>query len=261
MSAMRGKTIGDTLYNGMEDFSAIIDRVLHAVIIPLLPLYICGTFTNMTYSGKTFAILGILWKVFLVVIAMHLIYIVIQFTIAGMLSGKNPIMLIRNQISGYATAIGTQSSAATIPVNLECAKKDGTLDEIANFVVPLCANIHMAGSMITITACATAVCFMYQLPISMATVVPFMITLGIAMVASPGAPGGSIMTALPFLYMVFGPEAGDVNGPICAIMVALYITQDSFGTACNVSGDNAIGVIVDTIYRKFIKKETTVVKE
>lgn len=261
LSTMRGKTIGDTLYNGMEDFSAIIDRVLHAVIIPLLPLYICGTFTNMTYSGKTFAILGILWKVFLVVIAMHLIYIVIQFTIAGMLSGKNPIMLIRNQISGYATAIGTQSSAATIPVNLECAKKDGTLDEIANFVVPLCANIHMAGSMITITACATAVCFMYQLPISMATVVPFIITLGIAMVASPGAPGGSIMTALPFLYMVFGPQAGDVNGPICAIMVALYITQDSFGTACNVSGDNAIGVIVDTIYRKFIKKETTVVKE
>lgn len=254
LSAMRGKTIGDTLYNGMEDFSAIIDRVLHAVIIPLLPLYICGTFTNMTYSGKTFAILGILWKVFLVVIAMHLIYIVIQFTIAGMLSGKNPIMLIRNQISGYATAIGTQSSAATIPVNLECAKKDGTLDEIANFVVPLCANIHMAGSMITITACATAVCLMYQLPISMATVVPFIITLGIAMVASPGAPGGSIMTALPFLYMVFGPEAGDVNGPICAIMAALYITQDSFGTACNVSGDNAIGVIVDTIYRKFIKK-------
>ena len=247
LSTMRGKTIGDTLYNGMEDFSAIIDRVLHAVIIPLLPLYICGTFTNMTYSGKTFAILGILWKVFLVVIAMHLIYIVIQFTIAGMLSGKNPIMLIRNQISGYATAIGTQSSAATIPVNLECAKKDGTLDEIANFVVPLCANIHMAGSMITITACATAVCFMYQLPISMATMVPFIMTLGIAMVASPGAPGGSIMTALPFLYMVFGPEAGDVNGPICAIMVALYITQDSFGTACNVTGDNAIGVIVETI--------------
>ena len=146
-------------------------------------------------------------------------------------------------------------------MNLECAKKDGTLDEIANFAVPLCANIHMAGSMITITACATAVCLMYRLPISMATVVPFIMTWGIAMVASPGAPGGSIMTALPFLYMVFGPEAGDVNGPICAIMVALYITQDSFGTACNVSGDNAIGVIADTIYRKFIKKETTVVKE
>lgn len=262
LSTMRGKSIGDTLYNSMSDFSAIIDKVLHTVIIPLLPLYICGTFTNMTYSGKTFAILGILWKVFLVVIAMHLIYITIQFIVAGVLSGKNPITLIRNQVSGYATAIGTQSSAATIPVNLQCAKKDGILDEIANFVVPLCANIHMAGSMITITACATAVCLMYQLPISIGTVVPFIITLGIAMVASPGAPGGSIMTALPFLYMVFGPEAGDVNGPICALMVALYITQDSFGTACNVSGDNAIGVIVDTIYRKFIRTEEPVpVKE
>ncbi len=262
LSTMRGKSIGDTLYNSMSDFSAIIDKVLHTVIIPLLPLYICGTFTNMTYSGKTFAILGILWKVFLVVIAMHLIYITIQFIVAGVLSGKNPITLIRNQVSGYATAIGTQSSAATIPVNLQCAKKDGILDEIANFVVPLCANIHMAGSMITITACATAVCLMYQLPISIGTVVPFIMTLGIAMVASPGAPGGSIMTALPFLYIVFGPEAGDVNGPICAIMVALYITQDSFGTACNISGDNAIGVIVDTIYRKFIRTEEPVpVKE
>ena len=256
LSSMRGKTIGDTLYNTMSDFSAIIDKVLHSVIIPLLPLYICGTFTNMTYSGKTFAILGILWKVFLVVIAMHLIYIVLQFLVAGLVSKKNPFVLVRNQIPGYATAIGTQSSAATIPVNLECAEKDGIREEIRNFVVPLCANIHMAGSMITITACATAVCLMYQLPISLATVVPFIMTLGIAMVASPGAPGGSIMTALPFLYMVFGAEAGDVNGPICAIMVALYITQDSFGTACNVSGDNAIGVMVGTIYGKFIMKNT-----
>ena len=261
LSTLRGKTIGDTLYNGMSDFSGVIDQVLHSVIIPLLPLYICGTFTNMTKSGQTFAILGILWKVFLVVILMHLICIFLQFLVAGAASQKNPFRLIRNQIPGYITALGTQSSAATIPVNLQCAEKDGVSAEIRNFVVPLCANIHMAGSMITITACATAVCLMYQLPISLGTVVPFIITLGIAMVASPGAPGGSIMTALPFLYMVFGTEAGDVNGPICAIMVALYITQDSFGTACNVSGDNAIGTIVDAIYRKFIMKGTAVEQE
>lgn len=254
LSTMRGKEIGDSLYRGISDFSAIIDKVLHVAIIPLLPLYICGTFVDMTRSGKTFAILSILWKVFIVVIVMHLICIVIQFTIAGAASKKNPLTLIKNQIPGYTTALGTQSSAATIPVNLECAQADGVSEEIRNFVVPLCANIHMAGSMITITACATAVCLMNQLPISLGTVVPFIMTLGIAMVASPGAPGGSIMTALPFLYMVFGAEAGDPNGPICAIMVALYITQDSFGTACNVSGDNAIGVIVDTIYKKFIRK-------
>lgn len=254
LSTMRGKEIGTTLYDAVKDFSGIIDKVLHTVIIPLLPLYICGTFVDMTKSGKTFAILSILWKVFLVVIIMHLICITIQFFIAGTMSKKNPLTLIKNQIPGYTTALGTQSSAATIPVNLQCAAADGVSEQIRNFVVPLCANIHMAGSMITITACATAVCLMNQLPISLMTVVPFIMTLGIAMVASPGAPGGSIMTALPFLYMVFGAVAGDPEGPICAIMVALYITQDSFGTACNVSGDNAIGVIVDTIYKKFIAK-------
>lgn len=254
LSTMRGKEIGDTLYNAISDFSKIIDKVLHTIIIPLLPLYICGTFIDMTKSGKTFAILSILWKVFIVVIIMHIICIMIQFIIAGTVSKKNPFALIKNQIPGYTTALGTQSSAATIPVNLQCAANDGVCEQIRNFVVPLCANIHMAGSMITITACATAVCLMNQLPISLATVIPFVMTLGIAMVASPGAPGGSIMTALPFLYMVFGPEAGDPNGPICAIMVALYITQDSFGTACNVSGDNAIGVVVDMIYKKFIVK-------
>ena len=256
LSSMRGKEMGNSLYNGMSDFSRIIDKVLHTIIIPLLPLYICGTFTDMTISGKTFAILSILWKVFLVVIIMHLICITIQFVIAGTVSKKNPFTLIKNQIPGYTTALGTQSSAATIPVNLECAKNDGVCEQIRNFVVPLCANIHMAGSMITITACATAVCLMNQLPISIGTVIPFIMTLGIAMVASPGAPGGSIMTALPFLYMIFGTEAGDPSGPICAIMVALYITQDSFGTACNVSGDNAIGVIVETIYRRFICKSS-----
>ncbi len=296
MSTMRGKEIGNTLYDFMKDFSAIINKVLHTIIVPFLPLYICGTFIDMTRSGKTFAILGILWKVFIIVIIMHLLYLVFAFFVAGGISKKNPLMLLKNQIPGYTTAVGTQSSAATIPVNLECAKADGISEEIRNskknplmllknqipgyttavgtqssaatipvnlecakadgiseeirnFVVPLCANIHMAGSMITITACATAVCMMNGLPISINTVVPFIATLGIAMVASPGAPGGSIMTALPFLYMVgLGTEE------LQAIMIALYITQDSFGTACNVSGDNAIGLIVDAIYKKWIKE-------
>ena len=201
-----------------------------------------------------FVILGILWKVFIIVILMHLLCITIQFVIAGSIIHKNPFQLIKNQIPGYTTALGTQSSAATIPVNLQCAEADGVSPEIRNFVVPLCVNIHMTGSMITITACATAVCLMNQIDISIAMVIPFIETLGVAMIASPDAPGGSIMTALPFLYMIFGTELGDPEGPICAIMVALYITQDSFGTACNISGDNAIGIIVDTIYKKWIKK-------
>ena len=255
LSAMKGKEIGTTLYEAMKDFAGIIDKVLHTAIIPLLPLYILGTFVDMTRSGKTFAILSILWKVFIVVILMHLCYLFVQFIVAGTLSKKNPFQLMKNQIPGYATALGTQSSAATIPVNLGCAKNDGITEQIRNFVVPLCANIHMCGSMITITACATAVCLMHGIPISIGSVIPFIMTLGVAMVASPGAPGGSIMTALPFLYMIFGKELGDPNGPICAIMVALYITQDSFGTACNVSGDNAIGVIVNEFYSRMIEKE------
>ncbi|MDD7593428.1 MAG: dicarboxylate/amino acid:cation symporter [Peptoniphilaceae bacterium] len=252
ISNMRGKEIGDAIYNVMAEFSKIIETVLNRVIIPLLPLYIAGTFANMTFSGQTFTILGILWKVFLVVILMHWAYLLIQFLVAGSITQKNPFTMIKNQIPGYLTAIGTQSSAATIPVNLQCAEANGVSREIRNFVVPLCANIHMCGSMITIVSCATAVCLMHNIPITLGTVVPFVMTLGIAMVASPGAPGGSIMTALPFLYLIFGAEAGDPEGPIAALMVALYITQDSFGTACNVSGDNAIAAIVDKFNDKFV---------
>ncbi|GHV69495.1 sodium:dicarboxylate symporter [Spirochaetia bacterium] len=251
LSAMRKETAA--LYEPISSFSKIINQVLKTVVIPLLPLYICGTFVNMTVSGQTFVILNILWKVFLAVIILHLVCIFILFLIAGAVSKKNPFVLIKNQVPGYLSAIGTQSSAATIPVNLKCAEADGVSEEIRNFVIPLCANIHMAGSMITITSCVTAVLLMHQMPVNLGIIVPFIMTLGIAMVASPGAPGGSIMTALPFLPIV-GIAS---NSAIASLLIALYITQDSFGTACNVSGDNAISVIVDTFYQKYIKKSDT----
>ncbi len=250
ISAMRERKGGAAIYGVLADLSDIINMVLRGVIIPLLPLYICGTFVNMTVSGQTFTILNILWKVFLTVIILHLCYLVFAFFVGGSISGKNPFTLMKNQIPGYLSAIGTQSSAATIPVNLECARADGVSREIRNFVIPLCANIHMAGSMITITCCVTSVLLMYEMPISMTVIVPFIMTLGIAMVASPGAPGGSIMSALPFLPIV--GIASD--GAIASLLIALYITQDSFGTACNVSGDNAISVVIEKIYQKFINK-------
>ncbi|MDR2743496.1 MAG: dicarboxylate/amino acid:cation symporter [Treponema sp.] len=249
MSAMRGKELADALYKPFHEFSLIINTVLRTAIIPLLPLYICGTFVNMTVSGQTFVILNILWKVFLTVIILHLSYLLVLFIIGGSISKKSPLMLIKNQVPGYLSAVGTQSSAATIPVNLKCAEADGVSREIRNFVIPLCANIHMAGSMITITCCVTATLLMYNMTINLGIIVPFIMTLGIAMVASPGAPGGSIMTALPFLPIV-GVSS---DGAIASLLIALYITQDSFGTACNVSGDNAISVVIETIYRRFIK--------
>lgn len=254
ISSMRGKEIGDTTYNFMNEFSKIINRVLNTAIIPLLPFYIMGTFANMTVSGQTFTILSVLWKVFLVVISLHLLYLLFLFVVSGTTCKKNVIQMLKNQIPGYLAAIGTQSSAASIPVNLTCAENNGVSKEIRNFVIPLCANIHMAGSMITITCCVTSVLLMSNMPINLGIIVPFIMTLGIAMVASPGAPGGSIMSALPFLPMVgIGSDSA-----LASLLIALYITQDSFGTACNVSGDNAIAVIIDTIYNKYIKKSEPV---
>ncbi|MDR2468612.1 MAG: dicarboxylate/amino acid:cation symporter [Spirochaetaceae bacterium] len=254
ISSQRAKNSDNTLYKSFNEFSTAINSVLRTVIIPLLPLYICGTFANMTVSGQTFAILNLLWKVFLTVIILHLIYLTILFCIAGAISGKNPFMLMHNQIAGYLSAIGTQSSAATIPVNLKCAEADGVSREIRAFVIPLCANIHMAGSMITITSCVTAVLLINQMPIGLDKIIPFILTLGIVMIASPGAPGGAIMTALPFLPIVGIPT----ESTIATLLIALYITQDSFGTACNVSGDNAISVVVDTIYQRRVKKQNMI---
>lgn len=250
VSTMRGKEINDYIYNIFSEFSAIITKVLNKLIIPLIPVYVMSIFSNIAFSGTVYSILSVLWKVFLVVILLHLSYLLILFIISGLIANKNPLNMIKNQIPGYLTAIGTQSSAATIPVNLSCAEKNGVTKEIRDFVIPLCSNIHMSGSMITITCCVTSVLLMSNTPISLQTILPFILTLGVAMVASPGAPGGGIMTALPFVPLVGLSSEGE----LASLLITLYLTQDSFGTACNVSGDNAIAVIVDTFYKKFIKK-------
>ena len=241
---------GETIYKLFSDFSIIIVKVLSTSIIPVLPFYIFGTFANMAHSGGVFTIMSVFIKVFLCVLALHIAYLVALFAVSGVIGKKNPFQLLKNQIPGYITALGTQSSAATIPVNVECAKNNGVSEEIRDFVIPLCATIHMAGSIITITSCVTAVLMINNMAHSLSIMLPFIMTLGVAMVAAPGAPGGAIMSALPFLGMV-----GIVStGPLGTMLIALYITQDSFGTAANVSGDNAIAVIVDTIYHKYIKK-------
>ena len=250
ISWLRNNGEGQTTYNLFREFSKIITKLLSTSVIPLLPVYILGTFMNMTYSGQMFTTLSIFLKVFVCVIILHILYISALFVFAGVLSGKNPFTCMKNQIPGYFTALGTQSSAATIPINLECAKRNETSPEIREFVVPLCATIHLAGSIITITSCVVTVLMMNNMTYDVTKVFPFILVLGVAMVAAPGAPGGAIMSALPFLGMV-GIAA---NSPLASLLIALYITQDSFGTAANVSGDNAIAIIVDWIYHKFIKK-------
>jgi Na+/H+-dicarboxylate symporter len=244
ISWLRAHNRGEALMSFFTDFGKVIDLALQTVVIPFLPFYIFFNFADMSYSGSVFAVMSVFWRVLVTAIVLHLLYLTFMFTVVGAYSGKNPLQMMKNQIPGWLTAAGTQSSAATIPTNVEIARKNGVSEQIANFVVPLCATIHLAGSMITITSCITAILMMYSMPISIGTMAGFIMVLGIAMVAAPGAPGGAIMSALPFLPMVGLTEAFN------QLAISLYITQDSFGTATNVSGDNAIAVIVDTIYKK-----------
>lgn len=244
ISWLRGRGSGEIMYEFFVEFEEIIMKVLSSIIVPLLPFYILSNFANMSYSGSVFTILSIFWRVFIIVIILQILYLLLLFVGAGTYAGKNPLTLIKNQVAGYLTALGTQSSAATIPVNVEVAKKNGVSEMIRNFVVPLGATIHLAGSMIAITSTSIAVLLMYDLPTDFASIISFIAVLGIAMVAAPGAPGGAIMSAVSFLPMV-----GITTAAMHQLMISLYITQDSFGTATNISGDNAIAVFIDKLYQ------------
>ena len=253
ISYVRTSGRGETLYNAFKEFQIIITMVLQKIIIPFLPVYIAGTFANITYSGQVFSILGVLWKVFCIAIPLQLTYLFVMFLIAGAIGKKNPFMLMKNQIPAYLTAVGTQSSAATIPVNVSCAEKNGVSKQIREFVVPLCATIHLAGSITSLTCFSIALLYINGMNYSLGVYMPFLFILGIAMVAAPGAPGGAVMSALPFLPMI----GIAVDSPLASLMIALYLTQDSFGTAPNVSGDNAIAVVIDTINSKMHKHPST----
>ena len=231
-----------SLHEVCNDFKEIIEMVISSVIIPLLPIHIFGIFLNMTVSGQVMSIISMFLKVIVVIFILHVLLLLIQFAIAGGISRRNPLRLLKNMLPAYATALGTQSSAATIPVTLAQAVKNGVRSSIAIFVVPLCATIHLSGSTMKITACAMAILIMSGQPIELVDFAGFIMMLGITMVAAPGVPGGAIMAALGVLQSMLG-----FNETMQALMIALYIAMDSFGTACNVTGDGAIAVIVDKI--------------
>ena len=233
---------GRVLHDAFADFQQIITKLIAAVIIPLLPLHIFGIFLNMTVSGHVASIILMFLKVIIVIFILHVLLLLIQFAIAGAVSGKSPMRLLKNMLPAYATALGTQSSAATIPVTLAQTIQNGVREAIAIFVIPLCATIHLAGSTMKITACAMAILYMTGEPITFGSMAGFIMMLGITMVAAPGVPGGAIMAALGILQTMLG-----FNETLQALMIALYIAMDSFGTACNVTGDGAIAVIVDRI--------------
>ena len=233
---------GNRLKSVMDDFKDIINQVITAVIIPVLPLYIFGIFLNMTNSGQVAGVMNVFLKIIVVLFVMTVVLLFIQFFIAGMVGKKNPLRLFRNMLPAYMTALGTQSSAATIPVTLEQTIRNGVRPDLAGFVIPLCATIHLSGSTMKIVACSMAIMLMSGMEINFAQFAGFIMMLGIAMVAAPGVPGGAIMAALGLLQSMLG-----FDETAQGLMIALYIAMDSFGTATNVTGDGAIAVIVDRI--------------
>ncbi|MGX4669963.1 dicarboxylate/amino acid:cation symporter [Cerasibacillus sp. JNUCC 74] len=244
---------GDVLYKLSLDFRDIIHLVIEKVIIPLLPFHIFGIFANMTAAGQVSTILSVFAKVFVMIIVLHLLYLFLQYSFAGMISKQNPIKMIQTMAPAYFTALGTQSSAATIPVTLKHAKKLKVRSSIADFTIPLLANIHLSGSTITIVSCALAVIFLQGDAASFSTILPFIIMLGFTMVAAPGVPGGAVMAAVGLLKSMLGFDATMVS-----LMIALYLAQDSLGTACNVTGDGAITSITDTLRKRTAKEEVSI---
>lgn len=239
------KIQNSTLEKVAIDFESIITFLIEKLIIPLLPLFIFGIFLDMTYTGKVAVILHVFLKIIGVIFMMHIVLLLIQFTLAGIIAKRNPIKLLIGMMPAYFTALGTQSSAATIPVTLAQAKKIGVSDEVANFSIPLCATIHLAGSTLKIVACVIALMLMQGMPIEPLPMAGFICMLGVAMVAAPGVPGGAIMAAIGIIASMLGFDAQNQ-----ALMISLYIAMDSFGTACNVTGDGAISIILDTIFKK-----------
>lgn len=240
----------DKLKGMMDDFKLIIERVISKVIIPLLPFYIFGIFLSMTQSGQVSGILGIFLKLIVIIFVMTVVLLLIQFSIAGLVARQNPLKMLRTMMTAYMTALGTQSSAATIPVTLAQTVKIGVRPEVAGFVVPLCATIHLSGSMMKIVACSLAVMMLSGLDVSMGTYSGFILLLGITMIAAPGVPGGAIMAAIGLLESMLGFDENMIG-----LMIATYIAMDSFGTATNVTGDGAIAVIVNAIDSRMIRRE------
>lgn len=236
---------GDTFRNVLAEFRELVTVLISKAIIPFLPLYILGIFLKIGAEGQVGAVLGLFLKVIVVIFIMHVLLLIFQFLAAGLITKKNPFKCLITMLPAYMTALGTQSSAATIPVTLAQTKKNGVDSEIADFVVPLCATVHLSGSILKITACAFAIVWMMDMPGGLDVFSGFICMLGITMVAAPGVPGGAIMAALGLLASMLG-----FDETLQGLMIALYITMDSFGTACNVTGDGAIALVISRIYKK-----------
>ena len=230
----------DTMYKLATEFEGVIMKVVTSFVIPLLPLFIFGMFLNLGMNDNMGATLTAFGKVLVLAVIMTILLLILQYLIAGAIAGVNPVTALRNMLLAYFTALGTSSSAATIPVTLKSTLNNKVDENVAGFVVPLCATIHLSGSMMKIGLYAFAVIYMAGMDISWGLSLGFILLLGIMMIAAPGVPGGAIMAATGLLASMLG-----FNDDMVALMIAAYIVIDSFGTAANVTGDGAIALVVN----------------
>lgn len=237
------KNNAPSLKNGLENFRDVITWIINKSIIPVLPLYIFGIFLDMTVSGEVGSILITFAKIIGVIFLLHIFILVLQYCIAAIFAHNNPFKALWGMMPAYFTALGTASSAATIPVTLKRAIAIGVDENVAGFTVPLCATIHMSGSTLKIVACALALMITQGMHYDFGMFAAFIAMLGVSIVAAPGIPGGAIMASLGVLSSILG-FTQEQN----ALMIALYISMDSFGTACNVTGDGAISLIISRYF-------------
>ncbi len=231
----------------LDEFNNIMLKIVYKIIIPILPLFIASTFATLAYEGGITKQLPIFLKVVIIVLIGHFIWLAVLYSIGGTVSGKNPFNLLKFYGPAYLTAVGTMSSAATLPVALSCAKKSGALDEdIADFAIPLGATVHLCGSVLTeVFFVMTVSQVLYGHLPAFGTMVLFIVLLGIFAVGAPGVPGGTVMASLGIIISVLG---FDENG--VALMLTIFALQDSFGTACNVVGDGALALILNGVFKK-----------
>ena len=240
-------TKSETWEKLLLEFNNVVLAIVDKVVISILPFYIGTTFAGLAYEGAIIHELPVFLKIILIVIVGHFIWMTLLYSIAGAISKTNPKEVFKHYPPAYFTAVGTMSSAATLPVALKCAGKSKTLDpQIRDFVIPLCANTHLCGSVLTETFFVMTVSqIIYGKLPDTSTMFLFISLLGIFAIAAPGVPGGTVVASLGLITSILG-----FNDAGTALMLSIFALQDSFGTACNVTGDGAIALMVTGILNK-----------
>ena len=238
-------TDSKALKKGFDEFGAIIKLTIEKAIIPLLPVYIFTMICEMGAKGIIAVVLGTGAKVILTGVVLTLVWLVLQYCIAGAIAGKNPFKCLWNMIPAYLTAFSICSSSAAIPITSSCTRKNVKNDDIVDFTIPLCSTVHMCGSTIKLAVSAIAVAYIFNIPVPFAVYAHFVLMQGIAAVAAPGVMGGVLMASVGLLesIMGFGPEQ-------TALVMTLYLALDGYGPGCNVTGDGAIAIVIDKIFGK-----------